>query len=77
MPLAGFCDQATHVARAAKDMEAVMRYALARLKEASTWAGIAALIPAMAVLPEPWSWLALVASLAAVVLPGGRADGER
>ena len=54
-----------------------MRYALARLKEASTWAGIAALIPAMAVLPEPWSWLALAASVAAVVLPGGRADGEQ
>ena len=50
----------------------IIRYALARLGEASSWAGIAALVPAIVVLPPDWQWLALLAGAAAVLLPGGR-----
>ncbi len=48
-----------------------MTYILARLREASTWAGISA-----ALIAGGYVAFGTVAALIAVVLPGGRADAS-
>ena len=51
-----------------------MRYAMARLKEASTWAGICGALTAASALPPPYGPLIAIAGVMAAILPGGRAE---
>jgi len=52
----------------------MISYIAARLREASTWAGFGSVVAAAAVVPAPYSYLAIACGLVAVVLPGGRSD---
>ena len=51
-----------------------LAYALERLKEGNSWAGIAAGITGALALPGPYNYIVGMASIAAVVLPEGKKD---
>ena len=46
-----------------------LTYALARLKEGDTWAGIAGGITGGYLMPEPYRSVVIMAAIAAVLLP--------
>lgn len=51
-----------------------LAYALDRLKEGNSWAGIAAGITGALALPVPYNYIVGASSIAAVVLPEGKKD---
>lgn len=47
----------------------IVRYLKARMRERSTWLGVAGAATTAAVVPEPWSWLLYAASVMAALTP--------
>ena len=49
----------------------MIKYITARLRERSTWADIIVAIAASAVLPAPWSYVAVVVGAVKTLVPDG------
>jgi hypothetical protein len=50
-------------------MAAALRHLKSRLGEKSSWAGIVAAVSGGALLPAPYSWLAIAAGIIGVLVP--------
>ena len=55
-------------------MKALGAYLVSRLLEASSWAGIGVAIGGASTVAAPYSYGVMLAGIAAVLVPGGRAS---